>query len=98
MCPPPRGVGGFARRAHLLTTLLCILLSALLTRRLALLVCGAGFCCILAAAAMEKPEAPERSVRLKVEENVLAEVIHVLGGDCGFRRAAIWRSSLLLYL
>jgi hypothetical protein len=51
--------------------LLCILLSALLTRRLALFDCCTGFCCILAAAARENPEAPERRVRLRVEENVL---------------------------
>jgi hypothetical protein len=56
---------------HLLTTLLCILLSALLTRRLALCFGCTDLCWILAAAAMEIPEAPERSVRLKAEENVL---------------------------
>jgi hypothetical protein len=51
--------------------LLCILLSALLTRRLALLFCFTGFCCILAAAAIESPEAPERKVRFRAEENSL---------------------------
>jgi hypothetical protein len=59
-------------RENSLTTLLCILLSALRTRRLALLFCFTGFCCILAAAAIESPEAPERKVRFSAEENSLS--------------------------
>jgi hypothetical protein len=55
-----------------LTTLLCIFLSALLTRRAALFFCCTGLCCMVAAAAIENPEAPERSVLLKAEENVVA--------------------------
>jgi hypothetical protein len=31
-----------------------------------------GFCCILAAAAIESPEAPERKVRFSAEENSLS--------------------------
>jgi hypothetical protein len=58
-------------RENSLTTLLCILLSALLARRLALLFFCTGFCCILAAAAIESPEAPERKVRFSAEENSL---------------------------
>ena len=65
---------------HSLTTLLCIFLSALLTRRLALLFCCTGFCCILAAAAIENPLALERKVLLRVEENVLGVIRGVLFG------------------
>jgi hypothetical protein len=62
-----------------MTTLLCILLSALLTRRLALLFWCAGFCCILAAAAIDSPEAPDRKILLSAEENVLTVfLVHVM--------------------
>jgi len=54
--------------------LLCIFLSALLKRRLALLVCFTGFCCTLAAAATENPDTPARRVLLtKAEENSLTD-------------------------
>ena len=58
-------------REYSLTTLLCIFLPALLIKRLAPLFCFAGFCCMLAAAAIDNPEAPERKVRFNAEENSL---------------------------
>jgi hypothetical protein len=71
---------------HSLTTLLCILLSAPLTKRLALLFCGTGLCCILAAAAMER--LPERKVLLRAEENVLT-VYSRVKSDCSFVRSFV---------
>ena len=61
-----------------MTTLLCILLSALLARRLALFWFAGVFCCVLAAAAIERPEAPERKVRFNAEENSLTVLRLVL--------------------
>lgn len=74
-CPKKQDLDAkyFARcRAYVLTTLLCIFLSALFTIKLALLFCAKGLCwrLVAAAAVKENPETPERRV-LNAEENSL---------------------------
>lgn len=69
----------------IITTLVCILLSLLLFRRLeAVLLFGltTGFCCMLAAAAMLNPEDPARNVRLKAEENSLTAFVSLERMGC----------------